>query len=150
MAGLLNTEQKPQGRKATEGEQATYKLMVMQVIRYVTQPKVRDALKQLVDTVGPAQALAQVVGQALAHVGKAAKESGAKVPMHTGTSALKEILTVLASMLASAGKVDNVEQVVAEATQLIMSGGQQQQQAQPQEQMPPQAMPAEQPQPMGV
>lgn len=136
--GLINQQQKPAGRKANAEEQAQYKMIVTQVVKFMAQPKVREMLKQSVDQMGAEKALAMVLSQALNLVGQAAKNSGAKVAMHTGSSALKEIVTLFVTMLASAGKVEDIEQSVQMVMQMILKGGQQ---------MPPQQQPMAQPQP---
>lgn len=149
--GLLNPQQpqQAQGRKASSEEQAQYKTLVMQVVKFMSMPENVEALKQATQQMGPEKALAMMIAQSLQLVGQAAKQSGVNVAMHTGSAALKEIVTVFASMMAASGIVQDVQQTVDAVVQMVMSGGKdspQEERSEPQdnpqeeqqERMPPQ------------
>ena len=131
--GLLNQTEQPKAKGSNQQDQAQYSTLVKQVIGFLAQDGNVDELETMAQKIGPAKALAMMVSEALQGVGKAAKMAGVNVPMQTGAAALKEILVVMAQMMAKSGLGEDPKAIAQEAMQLIMSGGQQAPQG---EQMP--------------
>jgi hypothetical protein len=127
MMGMLNQQK---GRKATPEEQGAYTLVVKQVLGFLSKPEVAQQLEAMIQKVGPEKALATVIMQAIQMVGQAAKGAGKDVAMHTGMSALKEIVNVMANMLKMSGIVQDAQATAGKVLQMIqqgMKGGQQEQ-----------------------
>lgn len=111
-------------RNATAEEQDHYKNLVTQVLGFISEPENTAELEVMVKKLGPAKGLAMMVSQALQGVGQAARVAGANVAKTTGQAALKEILTVLVSLMRAGGLVEDPVPVIQEAMQLIIGGNQ--------------------------
>ena len=68
---------------------------------------------------GPEKAIAMIVSQALSMSNKAAQQSGVKLTDQIGKAAMKEIVTAVASMMAAAGIVKDVNATVASVMQMV-------------------------------
>lgn len=130
MEGLLTPKgaqpemagQQQSSRKATPQEQQAYTLIVSQLVKYMATQEVTENLKELAERIGPEKALASVMSGGLQAIKVSAENAGVEIEMHTGVSALKEVVSIFVALMAGSGIVQDAELAKRQVLQLIMTG----------------------------
>ena len=114
--GLLN--EKAKGRNPSQEEQTHYKTMVVEALKSITSPQGEQMLREMVQSMGAAKAIAEIVRSTLGGLGTSASMSGVAVAGHTAGAVAKEVVGVLVGLLMQADMLqDDPRQVMQAALQ---------------------------------
>lgn len=97
--------------------------MVKQALQFLTTKESGDYLLATAKAKGPEAALAEVVGEALAGIGKAAESAGVQLPPEVKGAAAQAASRVLAALMAKGGMTKD-PQALADAAVGMLEGDQ--------------------------